>query len=165
MKRSDWGRYSRAIAMHRLHKNRPHTLITGEYFNNFLPNRDGRIPLTRPNSASSPLRICKFLKNSFQSVAVTRHFQKTFFSPAELPAALKNHFSCLRSFPQLSKIVFHACGTSRSSQKSFFMPAELPAALKNRFSRLLPDRFDAVKALIIALYANFIALPAERSKK
>jgi hypothetical protein len=61
---------------------------------------------------------------------------KNIFNPAELPAALKNHFSTLRNFPQLSKIIFHACGTSRSSQKSFFMPAELPAALKNRFSCL-----------------------------
>jgi hypothetical protein len=66
--------------------------------------------------------------------------------PAELPAALKNRFSVLRNFPQLSKIVFQACGTSRSSQKPFFKPAELPAALKNHFSSLrnFPQRQIAI---------------------
>jgi hypothetical protein len=101
-------------------KKRSGMLIMGGCFNCISPDSDEHFPFTRQNSVSLPLHICKPLK--------------TVFSPAGLPAFVKNRFSARRNFPQLSKIIFQACGTSRSSQKPFFKPAELPAALKNHFS-------------------------------
>jgi membrane-bound metal-dependent hydrolase YbcI (DUF457 family) len=76
------------------------------------------------------------IKNTFhfQPGGTLRFLQKSFFSPAELSAFFKNHFSVRRNSPLSLKIIFQPGGTLRFLQKSFFSPAELSAFFKNHFS-------------------------------
>jgi hypothetical protein len=82
----------------------------------------------------SPAERSASLKNRFSARRNFPLFQKPFFSPAELPAFSKKRFSTRRNSPILQKTFFQPGGTLRFFKKRFFSPAELPAFSKKRFS-------------------------------